>query len=113
MNKIFRGPRTRTGESLAEVLVAMLIIVLSALLLVSMVSASGDIDMKVRGQDSDFYEALSALEAGSGNVETGNVETGTVTISVALGGSNIKIKVNTYTQDGMYAYAYKAEETTP
>ena len=54
--------RSRRGESLAEVLVAMLIIALSVLLLAAMVSAAGAINMRTRARDEQFYKELSTAE---------------------------------------------------
>lgn len=54
--------RSRRGESLAEVLVAMLIIALSVLLLAVMVTTAGSINMQTRRRDEQFYKDLSAAE---------------------------------------------------
>ncbi len=62
MHTLRRKLHNRRGESLAEVLVAMLVIALAVLLLASMVSAAGSIDMETRTQDTRFYKELSAAE---------------------------------------------------
>ena len=102
MKNVLAKIRSRSGESLAEVLVAMLIILLAALLLMSMVSASGNIDMQVKEQDSSFYDALSQLEQKAGTESA----TGEVTVTADGAGTpfEIKIDVKVYTQDGMRAY---------
>lgn len=99
MKNVLAKIRSRSGESLAEVLVAMLIILLAALLLMSMVSASGNIDMQVKEQDSSFYDALSQLEKKAGTES----KTGKVTVTDDAG-TQIEIDVTVYTQDGMRAY---------
>lgn len=100
MKNVLAKIRSRSGESLAEVLVAMLIILLAALLLMSMVSASGNIDMQVKEQDSSFYDALSQLEKKDG----AESEAGEVTVTDETGTQIITIDVTVYTQDGMRAY---------
>ena len=99
MKNVLAKFRSRSGESLAEVLVAMLIILLAALLLMSMVSASGNIDMQVKEQDSSFYDALSQLEQKAGTESAGKV-----TVTPDSAGTEITIDVTVYTQDGMRAY---------
>ena len=54
MGRLALKLRSRSGESFAEVLVAILVIAMAALLMASMVSASGGIDMNTRRQDKDF-----------------------------------------------------------
>lgn len=56
------APRARKGETLAEVLVSLLIVVLSTLLLASMVTASAGVNFTARQKDEKFYEALSEVE---------------------------------------------------
>lgn len=62
--------RSRRGESLAEVLIAMLIIALSVLMLAAMVSAAGAINMRTRARDEQFYKELSAAETFGGYLGT-------------------------------------------
>lgn len=57
------APRTRRGETLAEVLIALLIVVLATLLLASMITASAGINFTARQKDEKFYKALSEIEA--------------------------------------------------
>lgn len=57
--------RSRRGETLTEVLVALLVVSLSICLLTTMVNASMSINAKMRRADSGadgFYPALSAAE---------------------------------------------------
>ena len=55
--------RRRRGETLAEVLVALLIVSLSTLLLAAMVTASAGVNLTARQKDEKFYDALSKVEA--------------------------------------------------
>lgn len=109
MKNVLAKIRSRSGESLAEVLVAMLIILLAALLLMSMVSASGNIDMQVKEQDSSFYDALSRLEKKAGTES----KTGKVTVTDDAGTQIAEIDVKVYTQDGMRAYEKDAPAAAP
>lgn len=93
---------SRAGESFSEVLVAILIVAMAALLLASMVSASGSIDRATRMEDEDFYTAISAVEEGAG---TSTTDTDTVTIT--YGTETVNIEVNKYSQDGLTAYEVK------
>lgn len=53
---------SRRGESLAEVLISMLIIALAVLLLAVMLSTAGSLDRQTRVRDGHFYEELTAAE---------------------------------------------------
>lgn len=96
---------SRAGESFSEVLVAILIVAMAALLMASMVSASGSIDRAARMEDADFYEAISAVEEGAGT----STSTGTVTITEGAGPQTETVPVTVYSsEDGLTAY-----EVTP
>lgn len=62
---------SRRGETLAEVLVAMLIIALAVLLLAATVTTAGGINMRTRARDAHFYAELSAAETRAAYDETG------------------------------------------
>ena len=63
MKKTFSKLRSRRGESFVEVLVAIMVVGLAALLMASMVSVSGSIDMNTREKDKKFYEISSKVES--------------------------------------------------
>ncbi len=92
--------RERSGETLVETLVAMLVIAFASLLLASMVSASGSIDISVREKDGDFYRGLSAAELKDG-AET--VADGKVIITYE-NDTTETYDVNAYKGDGLYSY---------
>ena len=95
---------SRAGESFSEVLVAILIVAMAALLMASMVSASGSIDRAARMEDADFYEAISNVEEG-----TATTSPGTVTITEGAGLQTVTVPVTVYSsEDGLTAY-----EVTP
>ncbi len=94
---------SRAGESFSEVLVAILIVAMAALLLASMVSASGSIDRATREEDEAFYEAISEVEEGNAAPVPG-----TITVKPD-GGSAINIDVDVYKDvDGMLS-AYRVK----
>ena len=59
----FCTPRAQRGETMVEVLVALLIVTLATLLLASIVSVSFSINLTARQKDEKFYKALSKVEA--------------------------------------------------
>lgn len=100
MKKVFSKLKSRLGETFTEILVALLIVALASMLLVSMYSASGSIDMATREQDKEFYEAISQVEKMEGTGDPG-------TITVSGGGTNIEINVNVYSDTDGTLKAYK------
>lgn len=96
--------RSRSGESFAEVLVAILVIAMAALLMASMVTASGGIDINARNQDKDFYAAVTALETVDGTVVTPTTAEVKVT---ETGGTQNSVNVNVYSKEGLIAYEVK------
>ena len=75
-------PRAQKGETLAEVLVALLIVALAALLLASMAAVSNSINIAARQKDDALYAALTAVEA---MPATTTPQTGQVAIYDAAG----------------------------
>lgn len=71
---IHKKLHSHSGESLAEVLVALLIIALSSMLLVAMISTASSMDIATRNRDKIFYNDLTLAETqedsgiGSGNI---------------------------------------------
>lgn len=55
--------RARKGETLVEVLVALLIATLATLLLASMVTASARVNIAAKQKDDEFFEVLTRVEA--------------------------------------------------
>ena len=100
MRRAVKKLRSRLGETFVEVLVALLIVALAALLLASMVAASGSIDANTRGQDEEFYKAVTALESGGGTTTT----TGSVKVEWGTGGTTFMKSVDIYEQDGLKAW---------
>ena len=61
-----RKLRGKRGETLTETLVAILIVALSAAILAVMTATSARISGRTHEADLNFYQALSAAEAGRG-----------------------------------------------
>ena len=100
--QIHRKLRSRSGETLAEVLIALLIISLSSMLLVVMISTAGRIDMATRARDKMFYEELNLAETHTGGTET------TGTIKISGGSTDQYIEVTVYGGNGLTSYEKKA-----
>lgn len=71
--KLSKKIRSRSGETLAEVLVALLIIVLAVALMIVMINTAASIDINARERDKGFYENLTAAETYTGPSTGGNV----------------------------------------
>lgn len=79
------------GETLVEVLAAVLVASLSIALLFGGIMASSSIDRTVRTSDETFYTDLSAAERqGSGDKKE------TMTVIVANGSAGAELDVNVY-----------------
>lgn len=64
MKKLRTTPeRARKGETLVEVLVALLVATLATLLLAAMVTASAKVNIAARQKDEAFFKALTQVEA--------------------------------------------------
>ena len=95
--RIHKKLRARSGETLAEVLVALLIIALSSALLLVMINTAASIDLKTRARDKTFYEDLTGAET-----HTGTAGSGEIAITVEDDSSFLlKIPVTTYGGNGM------------
>ncbi len=102
--------RACAGETLGEVLAALLLAALSALTLAGTVLPAGRIDLSVREADESFYKSVSALERWEGTGTAGSLS---VTAVRADGtGFSAEIPVLVYEEGGMIAYQ-KAGEGTP
>ena len=84
MKKIIRKLKSKAGESLVESMAAILIFTLSSIALLSMISASADINRTAKVADQQFQEQMTVVEkAESTDAETGTrAETGYVTFMI-------------------------------
>ena len=100
--------RAQKGETLAEVLVALLIVALAALLLASMTATSGTIDIAARQKDTAFYAALTRVEAMDSTAkESGHqavIEQIEPVTGEPMSGTAKNYQVDVYTADGLTLY---------
>jgi len=111
-----RGPvrnrRNKAGETLAETLVAMLIIGLSSVLFLTTVLASTRIFQMARDGYRESYELISSAEK-MGTALSGN-DLGEITVT-GMGSTGVTVDVNWYGSDGddgdeNYVLSYKVSE---
>lgn len=62
MKKIIRKLKSKAGESLVESMAAILIFTLSSIALLSMISASADINRTAKVADQQFQEQMTVVE---------------------------------------------------
>lgn len=103
------------GETLVEVLAAVLICSLAVLLLVSYATAAARIDKRTQAGDVAYYAALNAAEAHDGVTEggadpagtpaTGTPAPGRVTVTSSASVERADVDVEYYGGDGVYSYA--------
>lgn len=84
MKKIILKLKSKAGESLVESMAAILIFTLSSIALLSMISASADINRTAKVADQQFQKQMTVVEkAESTDAETGYVaKTGYVTFMI-------------------------------
>jgi len=99
MRYLHKKLNSRRGETLVEVLAAILLCTISVALLVSGVMASVQINRKARQSDRGFYEALSAAEQKNGTP----VGSGSVLVR-ASGITDVIFDVEFYGDDSLYSY---------
>ena len=98
--QIHKKLRARSGETLAEVLIALLIIALSSMLLVVMINTAGSINLTTRRIDEKFYEDLTSAEIRGGTP----YDTGSIVITTETG-SEQRVGIDLYGGDRMASYA--------
>lgn len=115
MKNILKKLKTRKGETLVGILVAILIIALSAGLFAVMYNASMSINLSAREQDEKLYDAVTQLENKSGS-KVDKADGGEIKIEIheanedgTAGAKKGEVRVDVYEQDGLIAYS----EDTP
>ena len=94
---------SRRGETIAEVLVAILLIMLASAAFAAMVSSASKVNAKAAAQDVKLYDALSAAEKKTASADATVSSSVTVEPSV---GSNFTIGVTYYSDADGTLYAY-------
>ena len=103
--RIYNKLSSRSGETLAEVLVALLIIALSSMLLVVMMGTASGIDRQTRQREETFYKDLSNAETHT--AEDGTPATGEIRIKTPDDETQT-IQVTVYGGSGLTSYEKKA-----
>lgn len=104
--KTLKKLKSKTGETLAEILVAILIIALSAGLFATLYVAAMNINLSAREEDEKLFDSVSELEENiHGNGSEDGKSSGKVQYKPEGGtGSTDDIPVDFYTKDGMTVY---------
>lgn len=103
MKKIIRKLKSKAGESLVESMAAILIFTLSSIALLSMISASADINRTAKVADQQFQEQMTVVE----KAESTDAETGYVTFTVndkTVAQDNVYICQEKGNNSALYAY---------
>lgn len=117
MKSILNKLKSKVGESLVESLAAILIFTMASIVMYSMVTTAGDINMKAKEMDEQNQEHLVAVEKGESpwlNAENAAYCSGSVTFT--LNGSTVASeKVDVYGgEDGsLYTYFFSTRPLPP
>ena len=99
MRQVKAKLRSSRGETLVEVLAAVLVATLSVGLLMGGVAASAGINRQADRSDEAFYETLTAAESRTGTSASGNV-------LMAEGAESISLPVLVYGGEDLWSYAW-------
>lgn len=94
--------RSRQGETLAEVLVGILMVAVSTSLFLGMVSAASHINRSAMEADTSFYKAMSHLECFDAEADSVVIQTG----SLRVEGEDVSdvFPAEVFSEDGMTSY---------
>lgn len=108
MKNILKKLKSRKGETLVGILMAILIIALSATLFAAMHNASMNINLSARKQDEALYDAVTELE----NKSEGTKSEGGSVVEIyetnedgTAGVQKGSVNVDVYEKDGLIAYS--------
>ena len=107
--------KSQKGETLTEVLTAILVSAVSVALLFGGVMASSSIENQARTWDTDYYAALSAAEGRTEKAADAPAGGFKVIVAGTEPGYDAPMPMNieVYGKKGAWSYAVKPEETTP
>lgn len=107
--------KSQQGETLTEVLTAILVSAVSVALLFGGVMASSSIENKARTWDTDYYAALSAAEGRTEEAADAPADDFKVTVKGDTAPYDVgqKVDIKVYGKKGAWSFAVKPEETTP
>lgn len=110
MKKIIMRLRCKKGESLIESMAAILIFTLASIIMLTMVTASADINKAAKEAEKVYHEQLIIAEKAEGAAAAGQV---IFTISKADGSTDSEIvDVAIYAKDNRSLYAYYPAEVS-
>lgn len=105
MRRIAERMKRKSGETLIESLVSILIFTCASIIMLTMITAAGDINRRAKDADRAHFSQMTAAEMAEGEA----VANGTVTFTV--NGVSESVCVDVYGQ-GTDLYAYYATEPT-
>ena len=109
MKRLLNKLRSKAGESLVEVLCAILIFTMASVGMYSMVMAANNINATAKEADKKFQENMLIVEKGDATNEANHKE-GTITVSYKVGEEyhKFEIPVDVYKSGDLFSY-FKAE----
>ena len=90
MKKIAKKLRSQTGESIAETLIAVLVIAVALTMLAAMITATANMVKKSEKKMDEYYTANAALETLSGGNSSNSISINISTNSSEGGSSSIE-----------------------
>lgn len=96
-----RKLRSSRGETLTEILAAILVCAFSIMLLVGMIATSMNINRQARELDQEFYAALSHVET---HVFSAADDPCVVKLTGGAGVTSLTLNVQSYTENGLTIY---------
>lgn len=111
MKKLMKKLRCKAGESLVEVLCAILIFTLASVGMYSMVMAANNINATAKEADRSFQEQMLVVELAEGTPESGTITIVPSKIVGSSGGNtadHITVDVDVYRAEELFSY-FKAE----
>ena len=84
MKRVFKKLKSRTGETIAEVLIALLISAIGLVMLASMISTSGSVIKSSRDTLEHYYENANWSAASNGAVTIAIAEAGEIKPTVTF-----------------------------
>jgi hypothetical protein len=103
--KAIKKLKNKKGETIVELLAAILVGTLSVALLAAGIAAAGHIESQADQSDTEFYEALSEAEAKTTPSISGAVAT------VREGARTVSIPIDVYGSDGVWSYRASQSES--
>ena len=111
MKNIIMRLRCKKGESLIESMAAILIFTLASIIMLTMVTASADINKAAKEAEKVYHEQLIIAEKAEGTAVSSQV---VFSISKADGSTDSKaVNVDVYAKDNSSLYAYYPQPVIP